>query len=655
MAAGTVTVVAIAVFASPLRSVFSGNTAGGGDGAPRDWLILAEFEGNADATERSVARELVRTTLDQSTIVATLPRDQIERGLSLAGMPDTTRLGVAVARELAERGSIRTVLTGQIDRVGETYAIVLRVVDAEDGTVVVSEHGIASGDDDLIPTVDGVARAVRAQLGERRDAIRASRRLIEAATPSLAAYRKFREGVELAGFVGREELGYFREALELDPDFAKAWAFVGVGYGNVGHTDSALASYAEALKRPERLTEEDVLWVQGAEARMRNDYHTAYRFAEEQARKYGNGSESCCALLLREMGRLEEALERDLQPGGVFREFARGRRTGLRIPLPASQNLATLLVYLGRFDEAEDVIELLPRLIRRSRTAQLALVRGDWTQAESTAVAIMGDPAGESVGRRGAMGVLASVHASRGELEAATELVTRAVTSAATEYRSPGITRQHESYQLLLAIAAGRSVPTLSPLTANDTTTFGMIHRALYAAAAADTGVARRLLLRIDALPTAQRAQYGSGPEVAHAWMAAHAEQWDLILPLLAPAVRWRRPHAPTGHLQYGGIVQWLLGEAYERVGRPDSAAARFDVLATLHTAGEINHRLYPAGYAYSFANFRAGKLYAQLGDYDRAEEHWLTFLDTFTNPDPEYEWMVEEARYRLEKLARGR
>ena len=27
----------------------------------------------------------------------------------------------------------------------------------------------------------------------------------------------------------------------------------------------------------------------------------------------------------------------------------------------------------------------------------------------------------------------------------------------------------------------------------------------------------------------------------------------------------------------------------------------------------------------------------------------------TFTNPDPEYEWMVDEARAELEKLARGR
>jgi hypothetical protein len=56
-----------------------------------------------------------------------------------------------------------------------------------------------------------------------------------------------------------------------------------------------------------------------------------------------------------------------------------------------------------------------------------------------------------------------------------------------------------------------------------------------------------------------------------------------------------------------------------------------------------------------SFTHFRLGRLYTQLEQYDRAEEHYLTFLETFTEPDPEYAWMVAEARAKLEELARGR
>jgi hypothetical protein len=53
--------------------------------------------------------------------------------------------------------------------------------------------------------------------------------------------------------------------------------------------------------------------------------------------------------------------------------------------------------------------------------------------------------------------------------------------------------------------------------------------------------------------------------------------------------------------------------------------------------------------------HLRLGELYAELEQYDRAEEHYLTFLETFTNPDPEHVHMVTEARVALEELARGR
>ena len=32
--------------------------------------------------------------------------------------------------------------------------------------------------------------------------------------------------------------------------------------------------------------------------------------------------------------------------------------------------------------------------------------------------------------------------------------------------------------------------------------------------------------------------------------------------------------------------------------------------------------------------------------------EHYAAFLDAFTDPDPEFEWMVEEAQAELARLA---
>ena len=53
--------------------------------APRPWVIVSDFEGTADPSYRRAARDLVSTVLDQSSVVATLPAEQIRRGLDLAG------------------------------------------------------------------------------------------------------------------------------------------------------------------------------------------------------------------------------------------------------------------------------------------------------------------------------------------------------------------------------------------------------------------------------------------------------------------------------------------------------------------------------------------------------------------------------------------
>jgi hypothetical protein len=60
-------------------------------------------------------------------------------------------------------------------------------------------------------------------------------------------------------------------------------------------------------------------------------------------------------------------------------------------------------------------------------------------------------------------------------------------------------------------------------------------------------------------------------------------------------------------------------------------------------------------GLPYPAAHFKLGQLYARMGNREEALDHYTTFLDAFTDPDPEYVWMVEEARAEVERMGRGR
>src|SRR5262245_51776678 len=154
------------------------------------WILVAEFDGPAaDSSVVSATRDLVMAALDQSEIVATVPRDQIRVALQNAGKPLSARVDAELARELAYQSAVRTVLEGRVGRLGNGYSLVLRLVDADSAHVVVSVSDVAADDKALIPTVDRIARRLRAEMGERGSAIQATRELMRMITPSLEAYK----------------------------------------------------------------------------------------------------------------------------------------------------------------------------------------------------------------------------------------------------------------------------------------------------------------------------------------------------------------------------------------------------------------------------------------------------------------------------------
>ena len=87
-----------------------------------------------------------------------------------------------------------------------------------------------------------------------------------------------------------------------------------------------------------------------------------------------------------------------------------------------------------------------------------------------------------------------------------------------------------------------------------------------------------------------------------------------------------------------------MLADVYVRMGQPDSAIVQLEAIVAR-----------PPRWAYSAAHFKLGQLYAEIENREEALDHYTTFLDTFTDPDPEYVWMVEEARAEVERLGRGR
>jgi hypothetical protein len=305
-------------------------------------------------------------------------------------------------------------------------------------------------------------------------------------------------------------------------------------------------------------------------------------------------------------------------------------------------NLATWLPMLGRFEEARQWAVKVKGPGALRALAWVAAAEGDWVTAESLAVRLLDDPSAERAHRREALGALASSQAARGKVKAAVESLHETLGSGAARggYRS----------LLTLSISAGAPVSpgTLRTLS-SDTSAAGRTLAALWAAGVGDTGLARRYLFAARRMPTeARQAGRVEGELVlVEAWIAATAHRWEDVVRLVGPLAGQTYWNSPSNQL-----TRWTLADAYEHIGRLDSAAVYLEGIANWKRFSEVEQNR--RGLTESFAHRRLVLLYARTGRLDDARRHWKAFSEAFTSPDPEMLPLIQEARDALDRAERA-
>jgi tetratricopeptide (TPR) repeat protein len=606
----------------------------------KDWILVAEFDGPpGDSTLAVAVRDLLSAALDQSEIVATVPREQIRLALRSAGRPASARVDAELARELAYRSSVRAVLEGTVGRLGQGYSVVLRVVDADSLKTVLTESAVAKSEDALIPTLGRLAEKLRAGLGERRAAIAASRPLNLAATPSFEANRL---RVRAVGMIGegraRGAIPLLHDALALDPDFALAWSTLGSAFGNAGQPDSALAAYDQALRRPERMTTIQRLSTEGTRALSVGDPSAALA-AFDRALQYDpayTGGAGMRAFTLWALGRLDEAL-------AGFRRERRGNPFGATLVTRSNELL--VLIALGRLYEARDSLRSFPG---RQTPVPLALVEiaaCNWAAAESLAALGLADPDLDDSRRAEVSACLATARAARGALRSADstfEHVEEMALHAADLYWEDAARRA----RLMLSVASAGAVALPADKWVRDSSTAEIVTRGLQAAIGGNRIEAQRLLSRARSRPRNALAQHGASPALLEAQIEALGGRWGEVARILRSIASQR---IETGVLHYpAGMspIRWLLADAFEHLGRPDSAAIVLERVT--RDPAPVPDESHLRGIFLPFAHRRLVLLYARMGRIEDAKLHWQIFSEAMRTPDPEIQPLIAEARAAL-------
>jgi len=228
-----------------------------------DAVIVADFANTTgDAMFDASLRQVVHVGLQQSPFLNVVPDPRAMRALRQAKKP-IDQLAVAPALDICAAAGGVAVVGGSISGSSGTYSIRLEAIDcatrAQKGQVEVR----AASREEVIAKTGEAAMMLRETLGEPA-ATRSTFAVgaTDALTGSIDALRPFAMGTRVRSMQGEEAaMPFFERAVQLDPNFAAAWAKLGVVAANSGHYDRAREAAQKAHDLRAKTTEFERLYI----------------------------------------------------------------------------------------------------------------------------------------------------------------------------------------------------------------------------------------------------------------------------------------------------------------------------------------------------------------------------------------------------------
>jgi hypothetical protein len=183
--------------------------------------------------------------------------------LSLMGRSPDERVLPPIAREVCQREGAKVVVGGSIVGLGSKYVLGLDATNCLTGTSVAHQQIEAPNREQVLNKLAQVLTPLRSRLGESLGSIQRFDTPIEQATtkllPALKAYTSGDE--KRARGQEDESIPFYKMAIELDPDFAIAYARLGALYTNLQQRELADEYLRKAFVRREHISEREKFYI----------------------------------------------------------------------------------------------------------------------------------------------------------------------------------------------------------------------------------------------------------------------------------------------------------------------------------------------------------------------------------------------------------
>src|SRR6266849_1121473 len=374
----------------------------------KDAILVTDFVNTtADPMFDGTLQKALAVDLEQSPYLNVFPEQKVRQTLQLMGRTPDERITGDVGREICQRVGIRAMLNGSIANLGSQYVITLEAVNAGSGESLVREEVQAGSKESVLNSLHQAGSNLRKKLGESLASVQKyDKPLSEATTSSLEALKALSLGdMKHQMFNELAALPLYQHAVELDPNFAMAYARLGTVYNNLGQSELSEKNREKAFELRDRASEHEKLYIMSHYYVDSGQLEKGITALELYKQTYPRDSipYNNLAVVYNQMGQYENALDNARQAVQLDPDSASGY-----------SNVGFAYAGLNRLDEAKATFnQALQRkagpTVAHSSLAIIAWQQGDKNLMERELGAMKDDPQGEfqMVGLRSGMAAYA--------------------------------------------------------------------------------------------------------------------------------------------------------------------------------------------------------------------------------------------------------
>jgi eukaryotic-like serine/threonine-protein kinase len=315
----------------------------------KDTIVLAEFANTTgDTVFDGTLREGLAAQLEQSPYLNLLSDRKVAQTLKLMTQPPETKLKAEVAREVCLRSGSTALIEGTIAQVGARYLLTLKAASCASGDSLASVAVQARDKNHVLDALGRAAGDMREKLGESLASMQKyDVPLPNVTTSSLEALQADSLGQHAVYALhdGFKAVSFYQRAIALDPNFAMAYAHLGVMYFNQRELTRASENIEKAYQLRDKVSEPEKLFIEAHHADIvTGDLDEARKTYEMWSQIYPRDSKP-----LNSLGVICSWL-------GLYNESLHAYQAALKLDSDdktENSNLLSTLISLGQIAEAK--------------------------------------------------------------------------------------------------------------------------------------------------------------------------------------------------------------------------------------------------------------------------------------------------------------